>query len=231
LIHKGIINYTKKVFPEEITLILATTNLMRRMTSVSKDAIGEFSKDPRLPAVMNLFCRNRELVHFSTVCLMNAGYAPAKILLRVGLENALSMHLFSKRADLAKQWLSKPEQFRKKWQAGDIRKELFSDNPQLLQAHRVFYSELCDYVHPSLKGWREQIDEKGIAWRPVLNADYASECIGLTFFVMFHSVMRFDDSFRRWLSEDFVAEVNNLLMKDSQMVKRHFRLQKGKATF
>lgn len=226
LINKGILNFSQKVFPEETKLILVTTNLMRRITSVSEDAINEFLKDHRLPAVMNLFCRNMEIIHFSTVCLMNGGYASTKVLIRVGLENSLCMRLFNKRADLAKEWLSNPEQFRKTWTFSKIRDELFQKNSRLWKAYTVFYGELCNYSHPSFKGWSEQLYGKNILWRPVFNDDYASECIGLIFFVMVHSFMQFDESFKQWLPENLIEEVNRLLTKDSQMVRRHFRVQK-----
>lgn len=84
LIHRRIMKRTEDVFPEEMRLILASTNLMRRITSVSRNA----PTSPVLSAIMNLFARNRELVHFSTVCLLNGGYAPAKVLVRVALENS-----------------------------------------------------------------------------------------------------------------------------------------------
>jgi len=226
LINMQIVNYAQRVFPEEMRLILATTNLMRRITSISKHTIEEFPKNPRLPAIMNLFCRNRELVHFATVCLVNGGYASSKVLMRVGLENSLCMRLFNKRADLAKEWLSNPEQFGKEWTPKKIREELFPKGSRLWKAYNVFYGELCNYAHPSFKGWSEQTYGKNILWRPVFNADFASECIGLIFFIMVHSFDCLTKPFKQWFTDSMIKEINELLHKDSQMVRRHFQVQK-----
>jgi hypothetical protein len=219
-------NQTEKIFPEELTLILATTNLMRRVTSISKNLREEFSRDPRLATIMTLFCRNRELAHFAMVCLMNGGYAPSKVLIRVGLENSLCMRLFVKRGDLAKEWLSNPKRFGKTWFPTKIRDELFPKDSSLEKSYKEFYEELCNYTHPNFKGWSEQFYGKTILWHPVFDPDYASECIGLIFFIMVHSFMQFTTTFRQWLPNNLIAEVNRLLPKDSQMVRRHFRVQK-----
>jgi hypothetical protein len=222
LINLSIVNRTQKVFPEEITLICATINLMRRITSISKDAIDEFPKDPRLPAIMVLFSRNRELVHFATVCLANGGYATSKVLIRVELENSLSMRLFNSRADLAREWLANPERFREAWSPWRIREYLFPKGSRLLKDYNSFYGELCNYVHPNFKGWSEQTRGKMMLWHPVFNADFASECIGLIFFVMIHSLKQFADAFQQWLPDDLIKDLGRLLPKGSQMVRRHF---------
>lgn len=218
LIHRRIMKRTEDVFPEEMRLILASTNLMRRITSVSRNA----PTSPVLSAIMNLFARNRELVHFSTVCLLNGGYAPAKVLVRVALENSLYMRLFRKKPELAQDWFSNPEGFRKEWLPKKIRDELFSENPTLWKAYTEFYWVLCNYSHPSFKGWSEQILEHSILWHPVFNADYASECMGLIFFIIVQSFQQFAQAFKQWISDNMIAEINSLLPKDSQMVRRHF---------
>lgn len=51
LVNRVIMKRTEDVFPEETKLILAGTNLMRRIMSVSKDAIKEF---PRILAFQRL---------------------------------------------------------------------------------------------------------------------------------------------------------------------------------
>jgi len=232
LINMSIVNRTKKVFPDETKLMLASTNLMRRITSISKIAIEEFSIKPNLPAVMVLFARNRELVHFSIVCLWNGGYASAKVLLRAAVENTLCMSLFNKNPELAKEWFSNPEKFRKEWQPGKIRDELFPKESRLWIAYREFYRVLSEYVHPSFKGWSEQFYEdkfresKSILWHPIFNPDYASECIGLIFFAIVQSFKEFINSFGKWFPENAVREVNKVLPKVSQMVSRHFILKR-----
>jgi len=230
LIDRSIMKRTEQVFPEETRLILASTNLMRRITSISKDAIEEFSTNPVLPVIMNLFARNRELVHFSTVCLLNGGYAPSKVLVRVGLENSLYMRLFRKKPELIKDWFTNPETFRKEWPLKKIREELFLRNPTLWKAYTEFYWVLCNYSHPSFKGWSEQIVEHGILWRPVFNADYASECIGLIFFILVQSFQQFAQVFKQWIPDNMITEINSLLPKDSQMVRRHFVVIKNGKT-
>jgi len=114
-INQGIVGRTEDVFPDETKLIRASTNLMRRMTKVSKAAISQISSNADLSAIMNLFARNRELVHFSMVCLLNGGYAPTKVLVRTALENTLCLRLFNKKPELAEKWFTSPDQIREKW--------------------------------------------------------------------------------------------------------------------
>jgi hypothetical protein len=222
LIDRSIMKRTEQVFPEEIRLILASTNLMRRITSISKDASREFSTNPVLSAIMNLFARNRELIHFSTVCFANGGYASSKVLVRVGLENSLYMRLFRKKPELARDWFSDPERFRREWSPRRIRDELFQTNPTLRTSYSEFYWVLSNYSHPSFKGWSEQIIEHSILWHQVFNADYASECMGLIFFIIVQSCKQFAQVFKQWIPDQMVAEINSLLPRDSQMVRRHF---------
>lgn len=226
LVNMRIIDRTKKVFPEETTLMLASTNLMRRVTSVSKEAIKEFSEEPNLSAVMNLFARNRSLVHFSIVSLMNGGYAPTKILSRASLENILCMRLFNKNPDLVEEWFENPDSFRREWTPKRIRNKLYPEGSRLWKAYGKFYGNLCSYTHPSFKGWSEQVSDKGILWLPVFNPDYASECIGLIFFTIVQSFKEFVDSFRKWFSPKLIKQINKLLTQDSQMVRRHFIVRK-----
>lgn len=225
LINKGIIKRTEDIFPDETKLILASTNLMRRITKVSKDAINEFDAKPHLPAIMNLFARNRELVHFSMVCLMNAGYAPMKVLSRAALENTLCMRLFNKNTDLAGKWSTNPEKFGKKWTPQKIRDVLFPRNSDLWKAYNEFYWKLCYYAHPSAKGWGELIYEKSILWHPIFNEDYTSECIGLIFFIIVQSLQQFAEAFKEWLPSNLIEEANKLGLKGSQMIRRHFQVK------
>ena len=225
LINMGIVKHTEKIFPEETKLILASTNLMRRITSVSKEAFSEISTKPNLSAIMNLFARNRELIHFSTVCMMNAGYAPTKALSRAALENTLCMRLFNKRPELAKKWFMNPDKFRQKWTPQKIRDELFPKGSSLWHSYNEFYWKLCAYQHPSLDGWKELIHKKGIPWRPIFNPDYASECIGLIFFIIVQSLQQFAEAFKKWFTQKLTEEVNNLGLKGSQMLRRHFQVR------
>ena len=221
----GIIRRTEGIFPEETRLIRASTNLMRRMTRVSKDAVKEFSKKRDLQAIMNLFARNRELVHFSMVCLMNGGYAPTKILSRVALENTLCIRLFNKKPELAKEWFTNPEEFRKEWTPQKIRDELFTKGSSLWNSYNKFYWKLCDYSHPSFKGWSELVYDKSILWHPVFNEDYASECIGLSFFIIVQSLQQFAEAFKRWFTPKLNKEVHNIGLQGSQMIRRHFQVK------
>jgi len=216
--------HTWKIFPEEEKLILASTNLMRRITSVSKDAVGDMTRDARLSAVMNLFARNRELVHFSVVCFANGGYASTKILTRVALENSLYMRLFNKKPELAKEWFVDPEQFRKDWPVWKTINKLFPSNSSLRENYKVFWGILCNYAHSSFKGWSEIIQGEKIAWLPIFNADYADECIGLVFFVIIHLFKQFINAFEKWIPLTLISEINKLLLRDSTMVRRHFQV-------
>jgi hypothetical protein len=83
LINMNIIKKTEEVFPEELVVLRGSTNFMRRITKITENAVESFQKNPNLRAVLDLFCRNRELVHFSIVCMVNGGYAETKILSRV----------------------------------------------------------------------------------------------------------------------------------------------------
>lgn len=225
LINMGIVRTTEKVFPDETRLILASTNLMRRITSVSKDASDEISTKANLSAIINLFARNRELVHFSVICYMNGGYAPMKILSRAALENALCMRLFNKKPELARKWFTSPDEFREKWTPQKIRDDLFPKNSHPWKAYNMFYWKLCDYSHPSFKGWDEVIRKGRIVWAPIFNEDYASECIGLTFFIIVQSLQQFAEAFKKWLPTKLLGEVNNIGLKDSQMIRRHFQVK------
>jgi len=225
LINMRIVNRTEKIFPDETILIRASTNLMRRITKISKDAINQISTNANLSAVMNLFARNRELVHFSMVSLMNGGYAPTKVLSRAALENTLCMRLFNKKPELAKEWFTNPEGFRQEWTPQKIRNELFAEGSSLWDSYNKFYWKLCDYSHPSCKGWSELIYEKGIPWHPVFSEDHASECIGLIFFIIVHSIQQFAEPFKRWFSKKLIREVNNIGLQSSQMIRRHFQVK------
>lgn len=225
LLNIGIVKRTEKIFPDETKLILASTNLMRRVTSISKKAIKDLSTNSSLMAVMILFARNRELVHFSMTCLMNAGYAPIKVLSRAALENTLYMRLFNKKPNLAQKWFSDPDGFREEWKPQKIRDELFSRESSLWKSYNAFYWKLCDYSHPSSKGWSEIIYEKSILWHPVFNPDYASECIGLVFFIIVQSLGQFAEAFKKWIPPNLIEEVINMGLKDSQMVRRHFQIK------
>jgi hypothetical protein len=44
LINTTIMEQTEKIFPEEVTTLLATTNFMRRITTVANDALPYFDK-------------------------------------------------------------------------------------------------------------------------------------------------------------------------------------------
>jgi len=226
LINLGIVNRTWKVFPEEEKSLLASTNLMRRMTSISKAAVAEMKSQAALSAVMNLFARNRELVHFAIVCLMNGGYASTKVLSRAALENTLYMRLFNKKSDLAKKWFTNPEKFRENWTPQRVRDELFEKGTSLWNSYNQFYWILCNYSHPSFKGWGELTHEtKGMLWCPVFNEDYADECLGLIFFLIAQTLMPFTVVFTKWLPRSLTEELRNMGTRVSQMVRRHFQVK------
>ena len=178
---------------------------------------------------MELFCRNRELAHFSIVCMLNAGYSETKILSRAAFENLLLMRLFMIKPEIAGVWFSDAEKFREKWRPKKIRKSVFSSIPEQLAGYENFYSLLCDYTHPSFEGWFELFKrEKNnvvIGAKPELNSEYASECIGLICFIALQSVDVYVKLFQKWMGENTLNEANNILMpKVLHIVKRHFQV-------
>jgi hypothetical protein len=229
LINLKIIEQTQKIFPEEILILRASTNFMRRITKVADKALPYFDKQPILRAVMELFCRNRELTHFSIVCMVNAGYSETKILSRVAIENFLLMRLFAIRPDIADTWFSDPEKFRKEWKPEKIRRTVFTNIPKRATNYETFYWLLCDYTHPSFKGWYEifkrQNERVLIGARPEFNPDYSSECIGLICFVAIQSIKVYVDFFKKWLDENILNEANNLMPKLFEIVTRHFEVR------
>jgi len=148
---------------------------MRRITKVADKALPYFDEQPSLRAVMELFCRNRELAHFSIVCMVNAGYSETKILSRVAIENLLLMRLFAIMPDVADTWFSDPEMFRKEWTPKKIRKTVFSNVPKRETGYETYYWLLCNYTHPSFKGWYEifkrQNERVLIGGRPEFNPE------------------------------------------------------------
>ena len=229
LINSNIMNETQKAFPEETIILLATTNLMRRITKAANKALPFFEKQPSLRAVMDLFCRNRELIHFSVVCMLNAGYSEVKILSRVAFENVNVMRLFVIRPDVVNAWFSDPEKFRKEWKAGAIRKAVFSKVPEHLAGYDNFYWLLCDYTHPSFKGWfeifKQQKNRVSIGARPEFNPEYASECIGLICFVALQSVEVYSRFFQKWLEQNVLNEADTLKLKVLSIARRHFEVR------
>jgi hypothetical protein len=139
LINLKIIKQTELIFPDETLLLRASTNFMRGITTVANEALPFFDKKPSLRAVMELFCRNRELTHFSIVCMVNAGYSETKILTRVGIENMMLMRLFSVVPDVADTWFADPEKFRKEWTPRKIRQTVFSNVPKREKNYETFY--------------------------------------------------------------------------------------------
>jgi len=229
LVNRNIMEKTKQAFPEEIKLLLKSTNFMRRVTKVAGVAIPYFDKQPTLRAVMDLFCRNRELVHFSTVCLLNGGYAETKILSRAATENYLLIRLFNLRPEIAEHWFSNPEAFRKEWRPEVIRKTVFDKSPNKIEGYTKYYGVLCDYSHPSFKGWIEQMKRinncVSIGCAPEFNADYASECIGLMCFTIIQSVKGFRIAFEQWYTQELRSEEDILAKKLLEMVYRHFEVR------
>jgi hypothetical protein len=230
LINLRIISKTEKVFLEETTLLRKSTNFMRRVTIIANKAIASFDEQPNLRAVMDLFCRNRDIVHFSIVCMINGGYSETKILSRVAMENFLLIRLFNMKPNLAKYWFSNPEEFRKDWKPEEIRKTVFAKFPRRTRSYSEFYGLLCDYSHPSFEGWIElmkKVDSKVfIGCRPEFNADYASECIGLIYFIIMQSIKGFEDAFKEWFTKELLSEANLLMPKINEMISRHFEVRK-----
>ncbi len=229
LISHHIMNQTQGVFRDEIRTLLKSTNFMRRVTDVAETAVQDFDKEPVLRAVMDLFCRNRELAHFSIVCLLNGGYAVTKVLSRAMLENFLLIRLFNLKPELAEEWFSTPKLFRKKWKPKEIRKAVFSSFPTRLEGYRQYYEALCDYAHPSFDGWIEQMERKNnsvlIACSPQFNGDYASESIGLICFAIVQSVKGFRTAFKKWYSKDLQQEEDALMQRVVELVRRYFEVR------
>jgi hypothetical protein len=229
LINLHILDKTERVFPEETILLRAGLNFMRRVTAVSNQAVAQYDKHPNLRAVLDLFCRNRDLVHFSIVCMVNGGYAETKILSRVALENFLLIRLFNLQPSLAEDWFSDPDGFRKKWRAEKIRKAVFKDIPKRIDSYSQFYWLLCDYTHPSFRGWIELMKKKEngiyIGYCPAFNPDYASECMGFVCWIIIQSLKGYLDAFKEWLTKGLVLEANRLMPKIHEIVTRHFEVR------
>ena len=161
--------------------------------------------------------------------MVNAGYAETKILSRVSMENFLLMRLFEIRPDLAGEWFSNSDKFRKKWTPQEIRETVFKEKPERATNYERFYWLLCDYTHPSFKGWYELFKKQNngvfIGSSPEFNPDYESECIGLICFAMIQSMKVYVDVFKPWIDEKMLDEANNLMQKLYQIVIRHFEVR------
>jgi hypothetical protein len=229
LVNLRIMKQTERVFPEEITVLRGVTNFTRRVTRISKTAVNRFNERPHLQAIMDLFCRNRDLVHFSLVCLLNGGYAETKILSRAGLENFMLIRLFNLKPAIAKDWFSNPDEFRKRWSPEAIRKTVFAAMPSRSDSFAKFYGILCSYTHPSFNGWIELMSKKQdgvyIGCRPEFNSDYASECIGFVSWVAIQSIKGYSDAFAEWLTDELILETNKLMPKLHEIVTRHFEVR------
>lgn len=230
LIDRSIIDKTEKVFPDEFRLLLTSLNFMRRLTSIADRLVTQYNEQSNLRATMDLFCRNRDLIHFSIVCLVNGGYSETKILIRVAIEHFLLIRLFQQNPLLAEEWFSNPKKFQRKWKPQKIRKSVFKEKPQRIESYAKFYSLLCDYHHGSFKGWIEIMKKRKektyILWHPEFNPDYTSECMGLLGWVTIQSISGYITAFQEWLTDDLKSEANRLMPKVHEMVTRHFVVRK-----
>jgi len=223
LISRAILNRTSQVFPEETHAVCASTNLMRRVTNLNPLEKSSGNRDLH-GAIQLLFSRNRELAHFSVVCLFNGGYASVKVLVRAATENALCMRLFNKRPELATKWIKNPERFRRKWNPTQIIRDVFATKERIGRSYRQFYGILCSYVHPSSLGWREQIVDSKILWRPIFKPENASECFGQVFFIIMQSFKPFFETCQQRIPLDVLSHVNVILPRVEQMIMRHFQV-------
>jgi hypothetical protein len=221
LFDKRIRKTTEQVFPDAIKSILANTNLMRRTTD-PKNHNPDVRKLAHGSATILLFSRNRELIHFSTVCLLHGGYSSVKVLVRAAYENALYMRLFNKMPRLADEWFRDTERFREKWVMGKTRQTLFQKGSSLYDSHTRFYGELCKYAHPSFEGWREQLHGGGVLWRPMFKTDNAEESMGLIFYVIVQTWKAFLAALEKQISKDFLPEIYGRMKNNVEMLDRHF---------
>jgi len=104
---------------------------------------------------------------------------------------------------------------------------VFSKIPEQLAGYDSFYRLLCDYVHPSSKGWFEifkrQTTSVVIGAKPEFNPEYASECIGLICFIALQSIDVYVKFFQKWFDVNSLNEANNILMpKVLDIVRKHF---------
>lgn len=221
LLDERIRKRTEQVFPDGIKSILANTNLMRRATD-PKTHHPDLTKSAHGGATFLLFSRNRELIHFSTVCLLHGGYSSVKVLVRAAYESGLYMRLFNKMPDLAEEWFRDTEKFRGKWGMGKTQETLFLKGSSLYNSHKKFYGELCKYAHPSFEGWREQRYGSNVLWRPWFNAENAEESIGLVFYVIAQTWIAFLAAMEKQISKDFLHEINSQKKNIGEMLERHF---------
>jgi len=47
----------------------------------------------------------------------------------------------------------------------------------------------------------------------------------MIFFIIIHSFKPFIVAFEKWLSESLIIEINKILPRDSEMVRRHFQVK------
>ena len=109
------------------------------------------------------------------------------------------------------------------------RKAVFTKIPKLRYTYRRFYSLLCDYTHPSFKGWAELLMKNGdgvyIPWHPNFNASYASECIGLIGYITIQSVRGYLTTFKEWLTPDLELEMNRTMPRVRDLLERNFEVR------
>jgi hypothetical protein len=139
------------------------------------------------------------------------------------------MRLFSIRPDIAETWFSNPAEFRKKWTPEKIRKTVFSNQPTRAENYEQFYWLLCDYTHPSFKGWYEIFKKKKegvfIGACPELNTEYVSECIGLICFVALQTIKVYEVLFKKWMDDKMLDETKKIMTKLFEMATRHFEVR------
>lgn len=204
---------------------------MRRVTKISPNQVSLLSSEPHLGPSVDLFCRSRELLHFSIVCLVNGGYAEAKILLRAAFENAQLIKLFAIKPDLAKEWIFEPEKFKNQWTPSKVRRTVVSQeaNLEVRNGSDRIYANFCEYTHPSFNGWMELLRKQDntilISAIPEFNAEYASECIGLICFLMIETLGAYFTVYIKYLSNETCEEAKKLLPKIYEIVIRHFQLR------
>jgi hypothetical protein len=221
LLDEKIRKKTEQVFPDGIKSILANINLMRRATD-PKNLNPDVTETAYVGAIFLLFSRNRELIHFSTVCLLHGGYSSVKVLVRAAYEGGLYMRLFNKMPNLAGEWFKDTEKFRKKWGIDTAQQELFQKGSRLYKSHRKLYGELCKYAHPSSEGWREQRYGSKVLWRPWFKAENAEESIGLIFYVIVQTWLAFLATIEKQIGKDFLPEIYTRLQNNGGMLARHF---------
>jgi hypothetical protein len=219
---------TKGVFPEETGHIEAGLELMRKLTTITKEASKEYPYKPNLYANHNLFARNRQLSLNAYTSLLFSSYGTEFVIIRTILENNNLMRLFNKNPQFAFELL--PENLQKRFteetrnKYGEtgasekyfdpkfVRAKVFGEQKKAKVRDDIdaYYSDLCNYTHPKFQGWKELIfidddEQEKIQNMPMFRDDTAELGVGVALFTMQATFKAIAETFRGYWNQDNLA--------------------------